>query len=835
MLEIISSLGNKLSHWVGDKTKFGVIPHETDIPHVADVINFSSMSSLLPYDGYDPQTGLFHNKKSQGFVLEAYPLIGANEETENILYGILTDVLPANADLQFLLWASPKIGGILSRFEKERSGHGDVYEWLARKRTDYLRKGAYKSLNQHDSFILRNFRLIISGSIQKKNEQDISNDLITFREDIISSLKTIQMPSYNISAEEFINLMSDLTHPSTDIEPTQQQWNPHDSLSVQINDPEYFVRVFKDKVTFENDEDTIEARAFSVKSFPNYMTQWKMTEAIGQLFNTSLQIPCPFVISLSARLQEQQESNALIEPIKSASKKKDANAQSEDGKTRAAKEYKDKIFANMREGEGDRLVKTHFQIILFSLPKQANQAERKIRDLYRVNGWKLKKTRYLQFQSFLAMLPMMMSEGMYADMQLMGRLQTITAFNVANIAPIQAEWKGTKTPSLLLPGRRGQIATYNPFDNTEGNFNIAIAAASGKGKSAFTQEYILALLSAGAREWVIDIGRSYEKTCKYVRGEFIQFSTEINISLNPFTHIRDFEASLTLLKPLLAAMAHPTSRATDEEITFIEKALKAVWQDYGNQSSITLVSNWLSEQKSSTCKNLSHLLYSFTKEGMYGRYFEGESNIEFSNPFVVLELQDLKSKKDLQRIVMLVLMYHISEVMYLGERNQRKSCIIDEAWDLFGGNNDGAAQFIETGYRTARRYNANFVTIVQSVNDYFKNASTVALFENSDTKIILGQTTEAIDQIKKSERLTMDAYSERLFKSLRKTDEYSECIIKTPSGLSVHRIILDPYARILFSSKGEEFEAVKAFEASGLSLEEAVEKVAEKFHHAHAH
>ena len=68
----------------------------------------------------------------------------------------------------------------------------------------------------------------------------------------------------------------------------------------------------------------------------------------------------------------------------------------------------------------------------------------------------------------------------------------------------------------------------------------------------------------------------------------------------------------------------------------------------------------------------------------------------------------------------------------------------------------------------------------------------------------------------------MDPFTEKLFKSLKKTDDYSECIIKSPSGLSIHRILLDPYARILYSSKGEEFEAVKHLQAQGLSLQEAI-------------
>jgi conjugal transfer ATP-binding protein TraC len=74
-----------------------------------------------------------------------------------------------------------------------------------------------------------------------------------------------------------------------------------------------------------------------------------------------------------------------------------------------------------------------------------------------------------------------------------------------------------------------------------------------------------------------------------------------------------------------------------------------------------------------------------------------------------LELQELKAKKDLQRIVLLSLMYQISETMYLGDRSQQKTCLIDEAWDLLGSDNATTGKFIETGFRTARKHKANFV------------------------------------------------------------------------------------------------------------------------------
>lgn len=825
MLNQFVEWGHAVASFFGEKTNFGVDTVSHDMRHLEETMDYRALWALLPYDGYDQTTQLFLNKRSQGFVLEVTPLMGANEETVNILSSLITDTLPKNADLQFMLWGSDKIGETLDQFEQERSGKGEIFEWLAKKRTDYFKQGIYKSLTSQNTFVLRDFRLFISVSLPKKQDQDFTSELIKLREDFMSSMKSIQMYSYSLDADKFISLVSDILHPASNPYPTKSRWNPYDSLSMQMGNPENCIRIFKDRLQFELPDETWEARLLSVKEYPQSSGQWDMTNAIGKLFNDGFQVPCPFITTLSISLVDEQKAGYNA-PLQSASREKSARSPNAKWMPNIQKEYEDWEFVKRRLSEGDKLAKCYYSVLLFAKADQAGFAERKVRDLYRSNGWKLKKSSFLQLQSFLATLPMMMSEGMFSDLKQMGRIQTMTVFNAVNIAPLQGECKGTKTPSLILPGRRGQIATFNPFDNTEGNFNIAIAAASGKGKSAFTQEYIMALRGSGGRVWVIDIGRSYEKTCHIIGGTFIEFATHSTISLNPFTHITNFDVSLTMLKPLLAAMAHPTSRASDEELVYIERALKAAWNEKKNEASITTVADWLSLEEQPICKNLSHLLYSYTKDGMYGHYFEGRSNVDLSNQFVVLELQELKAKKDLQRIVMLVLMYHISDAMYLGDRSQYKSCIIDEAWDLFSGENDGAAQFIETGYRTARRYSANFVTIVQSINDYFKNAMTIASFENSDTKIILGQTSEAIDLAKKNEYLSMDAFSERLYKSLKKTDEYSECIIKSLSGLSVNLIIFDPYARILYSSKGQEFEAVKALEQQGHSLRDAIEIIA---------
>lgn len=828
MFEQLTLLGKKLAAFVGDKTQFGVSERGDHVSDNYGTLDYHSLTQLLHYSSYNPDTSIYFNKKSQGFILEAYPLLGANEETVNILTSLLTDVLPLNTDLQFILWASPKIGETLDRFEEARSKGGDVYSWLAKKRTDFLKKGTNKSLTASGNYILRDFRLFISISKARSIDQDDSTDLMTLREDMISSLKSIQIPSNSLAVEEFISVMSDILHPTSSVYPTRQHWNQYETLAEQLYDPESKMTVHKDKLQIENNEEIWEARALTVKDYPQSMAQWKMNDAIGQLFNTSLQIPCPFVTTLSIRLMNHERA-VFDAQVKTINKEKTAKSPLAKFIPKISREFEDWSFVQQRLSEGDRLVKVYYQVMLFSKAEDGGSVERKARDLYRANGWRLKKTTYLQMQSYIAMLPMMMSEGLYADMALLGRLNTMTAFNAINVAPMQGEWKGTRSANMILPGRRGQIATFNPLDNMEGNYNVAISAASGRGKSVLIQEYIIAILASGGRVWVIDVGRSYEKTCKLLNGTFIEFSRNNSICLNPFTFITDFNDSLILLKPLLAAMVHPTIDASDEEIAYLEMAAKAAWEEKGNAATITTVSTWLLKQESPICKNLSHLLYSYTKDGMHAGYFEGRCNIDLNNSFVVLELQDLKGRKDLRQIVLLVLMYQINEAMYLSGREQHKSCVIDEAPDLFSGENKGAEKFVEAGYRQARKNHGNFVTSMQGVNDYFKNATTIAIYENSDIKIILGQTDETIDSIKKTERLSMDAYSERLYKSLRKTDDYSECVIKMPSGLSVQRIILDPYSRILFSSKAQEFEAVNQLQAQGHSLNDAIEMVVSQF------
>jgi conjugal transfer ATP-binding protein TraC len=130
----------------------------------------------------------------------------------------------------------------------------------------------------------------------------------------------------------------------------------------------------------------------------------------------------------------------------------------------------------------------------------------------------------------------------------------------------------------------------------------------------------------------------------------------------------------------------------------------------------------------------------------------------------VLELEELKAKKDLQTVVLLIVMYRITREMYFS-RDRKKIVIIDEAWDLLSGG--ATAEFIEAGYRRARKYKGAFMSATQGVDDYYRNPAAKAALDNSDWMFLLRQKPESIEMMDKLGQLTMDDAMKRLLQSLR--------------------------------------------------------------------
>jgi conjugal transfer ATP-binding protein TraC len=261
----------------------------------------------------------------------------------------------------------------------------------------------------------------------------------------------------------------------------------------------------------------------------------------------------------------------------------------------------------------------------------------------------------------------------------------------------------------------------------------------------------------------------------------------------------------------------------------IEKAVGEIWEKNGATSSISTVKDFFDNYPDQRGKDLATLMEPFTKNGVFGRFFEGKSNISLSNHFMVFETAELKNKKELQSIVVMFLMFLISENMYFGDRKHQITLVIDEAWDLLHG--EGSSIFIEGLARRARKYGGNLILGTQSVNDFYKTPATIAAFENSDWVILLSQKKESIDMLASTKKISMDndpALKEALT-SLKKVEgQYSEAVIYGPKGWAIARLILDKYSLSLYSSKADDWAKINKLKLEGLQLEEALAVLAEE-------
>ena len=114
------------------------------------------------------------------------------------------------------------------------------------------------------------------------------------------------------------------------------------------------------------------------------------------------------------------------------------------------------------------------------------------------------------------------------------------------------------------------------------------------------------------------------------------------------------------------------------------------------------MANYLKNHPETIAKNLGQKLFPYTHKGIYGRFFNGPANVNLSKSMVVVELEELKERKDLQEVIVQMIIVQITNKLYLGDRKTPSLVVLDEAWDMLRGRQSG--EFIETAARRLRKY-----------------------------------------------------------------------------------------------------------------------------------
>ena len=808
-------------------------------------------ASWLPYQSYLADEQLFVNRDGIGFMLEVMPQAGADDRMVEVLISLYANC-PPNTGIQFNLFGSPHVRRQLREYANLRAEDADqtqkaqvwgrparndnLFRKLARQRFEHLTRGAHTSLTKGFHYTLRDFRLMISVTVQGDANNLARREQITaLREGMCTTLQSASLPNRVCDAADLINWCSLFVNPDRLSSTALPDLHYDDGREIrdQIVDHDTIQDARPNSLLLsKEDGGELEVRFFSIKSFPERFGLWQMGSLIGDQMQPALQYNAPFLLTMGVQVLDPNSTRNTVTAnhvratqnagSKMASVMPDVKKKAEDW-TAAA----DVIDA------GGALVSMYHQLGIFCPPERSVPAQETAKAIWRARGFELNADVYKHRQALIASLPMTLSPVFHADMKKMKRVTRKTVGNAIHLAPLIGEWRGTQTPTMVFAGRRGQLMTLDLFDNDLGNPTAAVIGAPGSGKSVLLNEMAWSYRSIGAKVWMQDLGRSFEKLCRKAGGTYIEFRPDVHLSMNPFPLVADINEDLDMLQPAIAKMASMSRPLEEVQLKAISAMVLKLWAKYGPELDMTLlrdafVSGTLEElglKADQRIKDLAVMLNPYAKGGQYDRFFSGPNTIDFSNDFVVIENEELKRKPDLHSVTNILIFYQITREMYL-TRDRKKVWFIDELKQQLGdaGNNDSLmAASVEEAARRARKYGGALVTATQSGDDYYSSTQMEAALNCTDWMFLLRQKPESIELLVRNGRITADEAKKRLLMSLRKEEGvFAECYVTSPVGEGVARIVLDPFSHLLFSNKLDDNAPLDELRRAGYSIDDAI-------------
>ncbi len=814
--------------------------------------NAASISGFLPYRGFIPEKAVFENLYSLGWVLEIAPLVGSSADVESILQGLFEEGFPEEVHVAVSTYASPYVGDKIERWAGLRVESGGVMERMARYRAEHFRRMTWASGSKGGPFHVRDYRVFISVSVPKKqaNFDRAIERLEELRDRVEATLRTLALVSRRMDAADLINLVHGWLNMGRESRNSRAEYDPDRFICDQIVRSDSSIDVFKNRLTLHSSSQGVESymngplsrrqiyetkreiRTFTASRMPKVSSQGHMAALLGHFTQDMLRLSGAWwsTLKLSYQSAEKSKMEAQLRSQKAARQYKSPFKNMFPQMIQRADEWAN---VNAEVQDGARLLRYAYSVMIQAPVEGAEQAERSLRSLYRTCGFDLERNDNAHLPVMLSCLPMGYGDNMFHDLQQLRLTRTGMTRMAPALAPLQGQPRGGSVPHLVLLSRLGQMMFFSPFQNEgDGNHNMCVTGSSGSGKSVFMQGLCADGLAVGYHAMVIDDGRSFETLCKILGGEHVVFRADEAVSLNPFSMISD-EAmdndeevanAISAIVQVVKTMARGEDGCSREEAGLIDEMVGMVWADRGREGSVTDVRDALREAGGAIGTALAMSMSPYC-DGTYKAFFEGDCTLDLTNSFTVFEMSDLESKKELRSVIVMCLLFQISERMRKGGRAQRKMVIVDEAWQMLGGG--AAGEFINGFVRRCRKEGGCLITGTQSINDYFANEGAKAAFENSQWKVVLRISAEEAEGLKESKRLSLDDAALNVLKTIKMSPhEYSEMMVDGPGTRFIGRYVLDPYSATIFSSSPAVYAQIQKEVEAGTPLPDVIEHVA---------
>ena len=333
------------------------------------------------------------------------------------------------------------------------------------------------------------------------------------------------------------------------------------------------------------------------------------------------------------------------------------------------------------------------------------------------------------------------------------RHHRVLSNSVSVLVPLVQEYSGTEEMQMVFRTKQKQLIPFSFENNGNPANHVLVIGPTGKGKSFCCNWLVKNLYLSSPRNYIsiIDKGGSYRKLISIIGGEYINIEIDEQYAINIFPKKNDIcpnnkmdKDQLVFIRKLIVLIIAQDEKAGINQVHehLIEKTICSFYEEWQSGSAPLLedYQEYLTESEfydEEFVQELVDILSVYVdEEGVYSVLLNKESQIDFRNPYLCFDLNQLKNHPRLQKIYFFLINHLCSLRMTEGvQEGKRQDIIYDEVWDFLGDEYTGA--LISEQYRTARKYGARIWCISQLVTDFLDNPNVDAIRENAYLKIFL--------------------------------------------------------------------------------------------------
>ncbi|ELO6351182.1 TraC family protein [Campylobacter jejuni] len=795
-------------------------------------------SDFLPYMSYDSQKEYYiNNDNSFGTVFLCSPRIRMGESTAVAVEEMLGK-LPENMFIQFTLFGSKNIKDLVEywkymHLERADRENNELLFKAIKNMGEFYYSKTKEGISNSMATRLKNYYLLVS--IKSNSEEDV----ISYKH-ILKNILTSNNFSPVVAEPEVLKpMLYELFNGNHDIN-NIPNYDRTCYLNRQVIMP-------TTEMLIKDDELKIDGRSFitlTPQSFPQEAHIADFGEKLGDYISRALdnnQFKDTFLITAS---------------VCALSKKKTARVKGNHSMLLTQK-WSENIFRQFAAARKEsvsileRIDNQKEKLYAFDLNvivsgdnyDEASLNASTIISYWNKGGGKaivLDEALGIHQLNLIASLPMGINKEYMFDIT--AKYRSMFPDQISQFIPLEADFK-LNIPNLILFSRRAQIAGLDLFVSNS-NYNAYLVATSGAGKSVLLNMLAFNSYARNDRIFIIDQDNSFSKLCDTIDGQYLALDPLQPISFNPFSGLKNndresFMDDLNYLSDLIYMLGSSKNqdRALEDE-KLIKAKTQAIMEDLflskGNTMEVTDIRDELAKVDDQRFRDFADQLRPFCKEGIYGKYFNGPCEFNIEKEFIVTEFKGLEGHNDLRDPLIMLLIYHINQLMYMSsDRKSRIQIIIDEA-HRFLGKNPKMDDFIEQAYRRARKYDASVIIATQGFDDIYNakdgglsRAGTV-IINNSAYKIFMKQTETSVNMLIKSEVFSLSETDKEILRSIvTLKGEYSELFLMTPDDVKLpYRLVMDKYFYYLTTTDPKDKAKIKELTDQGIPLGEAIELLA---------